>query len=332
MRATLGASEAARRSVGRQRPVGVGAQGRAGERRAQPRQVAGRHAVRGPAARQCQQLRLLALRGRADGARRLRHRALHGRGSGGRAAGGRWTSPRRRRRRATSNLFHPWALDADAAAELACRCEAAAFATDRQHHQLRGCRRVGAAVALLGRQQPRLPRRLCKLAPLDLGGADRGREVPACSATPGTARCATPASWRRPRQWAAMRPSARCRACARARSSTCEVPVLFESPLVAGLVGSLVQAISGGSLYRKASFLVDSLGQPVMARAPRPRRGSAPAQGQGQRTVRRRGRAHEQAPRGRRRRGAGLLPVELLGAQARHAHHRACRRLAEPAR
>ncbi len=58
------------------------------------------------------------------------------------------------------------------------------------------------------------------------------------------------------------------RALSRLRSrkvQTCEAPVLFESPLVAGLVGSLVQAISGGALYRKASFLVDSLGQPVMA-------------------------------------------------------------------
>ena len=46
---------------------------------------------------------------------------------------------------------------------------------------------------------------------------------------------------------------------------TCEVPVLFESPLAAGLLGAYVQATSGGSLYRKASFLLDSLGRRVMA-------------------------------------------------------------------
>jgi PmbA protein len=46
---------------------------------------------------------------------------------------------------------------------------------------------------------------------------------------------------------------------------TCEVPVLFESTLASGLLGAYVQATSGGSLYRKASFLVDSLGQPVLA-------------------------------------------------------------------
>ncbi|MBP6780948.1 MAG: metalloprotease PmbA, partial [Ottowia sp.] len=32
----------------------------------------------------------------------------------------------------------------------------------------------------------------------------------------------------------------------------------------AGLLGSLTQALSGGALYRKTSFLVDSLGKPVL--------------------------------------------------------------------
>jgi PmbA protein len=47
--------------------------------------------------------------------------------------------------------------------------------------------------------------------------------------------------------------------------TTRDVPVLFESTLVAGLIGSYVQATSGGSLYRKASFLLDSLGRSVLA-------------------------------------------------------------------
>jgi PmbA protein len=46
--------------------------------------------------------------------------------------------------------------------------------------------------------------------------------------------------------------------------ATTECPVLFESPLAAGLLGSFVQAISGGSLYRKSSFLLDSLGKQVL--------------------------------------------------------------------
>ena len=46
--------------------------------------------------------------------------------------------------------------------------------------------------------------------------------------------------------------------------STRKCPVLFESPLAAGLIGSLVQALSGGALYRQSSFLLDSLGKQVL--------------------------------------------------------------------
>jgi len=44
---------------------------------------------------------------------------------------------------------------------------------------------------------------------------------------------------------------------------TVECPVLFESPLAAGLLGAFVQATSGGALYRKSTFLLDSLGKQV---------------------------------------------------------------------
>jgi PmbA protein len=43
------------------------------------------------------------------------------------------------------------------------------------------------------------------------------------------------------------------------------VPVLFEAPLAAGLVGAFVGAVSGGALYRKASFLDGCLGQQALA-------------------------------------------------------------------
>jgi PmbA protein len=45
------------------------------------------------------------------------------------------------------------------------------------------------------------------------------------------------------------------------RLATCRVPVLFEAPLACGLLGHFVQAASGGALYRRASFLVDALGE-----------------------------------------------------------------------
>jgi len=44
---------------------------------------------------------------------------------------------------------------------------------------------------------------------------------------------------------------------------TGEYPVIFEAPIAAGLLGSLVHAASGGALYRKSSFLLDQLGQRI---------------------------------------------------------------------
>jgi PmbA protein len=44
---------------------------------------------------------------------------------------------------------------------------------------------------------------------------------------------------------------------------TCQVPVLFEASLASGLISTLISAISGGNLYRKSSFLLDSLGKQV---------------------------------------------------------------------
>ena len=45
--------------------------------------------------------------------------------------------------------------------------------------------------------------------------------------------------------------------------STAEVPVIFEAPLAAAMLGSFVHAAGGGALYRKASFLVDHLGKRI---------------------------------------------------------------------
>jgi PmbA protein len=44
---------------------------------------------------------------------------------------------------------------------------------------------------------------------------------------------------------------------------TRKCPVLFEAPQAVGLVGAFVQAVSGGALYRKSTFLTDSLGTAI---------------------------------------------------------------------
>ncbi|MCF4010976.1 metalloprotease PmbA [Rheinheimera sp. UJ63] len=46
---------------------------------------------------------------------------------------------------------------------------------------------------------------------------------------------------------------------------TQKVPVIFRADIASSLFGHLVSAISGGSIYRKSSFLLNKVGQPIMA-------------------------------------------------------------------
>jgi PmbA protein len=48
------------------------------------------------------------------------------------------------------------------------------------------------------------------------------------------------------------------------RVPTGPVPVLFAPEVARGLIGHLVSAVSGGALYRRASYLLDSVGQRVL--------------------------------------------------------------------
>lgn len=47
--------------------------------------------------------------------------------------------------------------------------------------------------------------------------------------------------------------------------STRQVPVIFEAPVASGLFSAFITAIAGGSLYRRASFLLDKKGEQVFA-------------------------------------------------------------------
>ena len=47
------------------------------------------------------------------------------------------------------------------------------------------------------------------------------------------------------------------------RISTCQVPVIYEAPVASSLLRHFINAVSGGALYRKASFLLDHLGKQI---------------------------------------------------------------------
>lgn len=162
------------------------------------------------------------------------------------------------------DLFHPWVLDADGAASLARRCEDAAFATDRRITNSEGAATsaqqshfwAGNSRGFRGGYAS--SRHSISVAPIAGRGAQMERDAWYSSMRSAMA-LASPESIGR---YAAERTLARLKG---RKIATCEVPVLFENTLAAGLLGAYVQATSGGALYRRATFLLDSVGQQVMA-------------------------------------------------------------------
>jgi PmbA protein len=162
------------------------------------------------------------------------------------------------------DLFHPWAIDAQAAAEIALRCEAAAFATDKRITNSEGAS-VSAQQSHFWMGNSRgfrggyaSSRHSLSVAPIAGRGAGMERDA-WYSSMRDAADLASPEAVGR---YAAERALARLKA---RKVKTAEVPVLFENTLAVGLLGALVQATSGGALYRRTTFLLDSLGQPVLA-------------------------------------------------------------------
>ena len=163
------------------------------------------------------------------------------------------------------DLFHPWLINSEQAAKLAMACEAAALQTDK-----RITNSEGAAVSA---QQSHFfsahtrgfrggyasSRHSLSVSPIAGKGNDMQRDA-WYSSQRSAGDLASPEAIGR---YAAERALSRLRA---RKIATLECPVLFESPLAAGLLGSFVQAISGGALYRKSSFLLDSLGKQVFAK------------------------------------------------------------------
>jgi PmbA protein len=159
-------------------------------------------------------------------------------------------------------LFYPWAVQASEAAELARRCEAAALATDK-----RITNSEGAGVSA---QQSHFwagnsggfrggyatSRHYLSVSPIAGKGANMQRDGWYTSERSAN----DLSSPERIGRYAAERALSRLKP---RKQATGAVAVLFEAPVASGLLGAYVQATSGGSLYRKATFLLDCLGKKV---------------------------------------------------------------------
>ncbi len=184
------------------------------------------------------------------------------------------------------DLFHPWAIDAAGAADIARRCEQAALTLDARITNSEGAG-VSAQQSHFFAGNSRdfrggyaSSRHSLSVAPIASLPGRRGDDMQ---------RDAWYSSMRSADELAAPEAVGRYaaeRALSRLKSrkvKTCEVSVLFESTVAAGLLGAYVQATSGGALYRKSSFLLDSLGKRVLAKHidihedPHQRRGKASA-------------------------------------------------------
>lgn len=160
------------------------------------------------------------------------------------------------------DLYHPWELPVEAAIELAGRCEAAAFETDERINNSEG--------ASVSTQQAQF---VAANSLGFMGGYPTSRHYIACSVIAGEQEAMQRDDWYTTHRNAialeapeAVGQQAARRAVARLnpkKISTGSFPVIFEAPLAAGLLGNFVQAVSGGALYRKSSFLLDHLGRQV---------------------------------------------------------------------
>lgn len=158
------------------------------------------------------------------------------------------------------DLHHPWDLTVDDAIGLALRCEGAAFATDPRIQNSEGATvtthegvdlyatsagfmgtvrssRHGFSCAVLGEDdQGRMQR------DYDYASTRDARDLPDPESV-----------GREAARRAARRLGSR-------QIKTCQVPVLYEAPVARSLLSHLVSAITGPNLYRRSSFLVDSVG------------------------------------------------------------------------
>ena len=162
------------------------------------------------------------------------------------------------------DLFHPWDLSVEEAAERAKACEAAALAVDKRLTNSEGAgvnlhtsqfvyanslgfcngyagSRHGMSVAVIGEDSGGMQRDYWYTSARNANDLDPPETV---------GRIAGERTVRRLNG-------------RKLDTRTC--PVIFEAPIATGLIGNFVAAVSGSSLYRKSSFLLDSLGKPVFA-------------------------------------------------------------------
>jgi PmbA protein len=160
------------------------------------------------------------------------------------------------------SLHHPWAIDVEQALALASRCEAAALAVDSRISNSEGASIYSQSGAFAYANSHGF-----------VGGYPSSRHSISCSVIAESNSQMQRDYWyssardaqdlESPEQVGQIAGSRTVKRLDARAIKTGQYPVLFEAPLASGLIGTLLSAISGGNLYRKSSFLLDSLGQTI---------------------------------------------------------------------
>ncbi|MBL0165094.1 MAG: metalloprotease PmbA [Xanthomonadales bacterium] len=180
------------------------------------------------------------------------------------------------------DLWHPWDITTEEAADLALRCEEAGRGFDSRISNSEGATvQIGSSLAVGATShgffsRERDTRHMISVALLaeDEAGMQRDYWYESVRSADDFSDVASIG------RKAAERTLARLGA---HKLGTRQCPVLFTPQVARSLIGHLISAVSGGALYRKASFLVDHIGKPVfpdfvqIVERPHIRRGQASA-------------------------------------------------------
>ncbi|MCH9715753.1 MAG: metalloprotease PmbA, partial [Gammaproteobacteria bacterium] len=160
------------------------------------------------------------------------------------------------------DLLHPWSITPEAAGELAVVCEAKALGVDKRIHNSDGvsistytfCHGYANTRGFTGIIDGSRHSLSCSLLAEEASGMQRDYAYTTARKASDLMNSDDLAVLAANRTIARLSPK---------QLETQKVPVLFSARVASGLIGSFIQAVSGSSLYRKHSFLLDSLGQAI---------------------------------------------------------------------
>jgi len=163
------------------------------------------------------------------------------------------------------DLLHPWAITPEEASKLAQTCESHARGLDKRIHNSDGvnfstytfCHGYANTLGFSGVVESSRHGMSCSLLAQEGGGAMQ-RDYAYTTAR-------HPDGLMPIDELAALAVKRTVERLSPKQVKTQKTPVLFSSRVSSGLLGSFIQAISGSSLYRKNSFLLDSVGQAVFS-------------------------------------------------------------------